>query len=66
MPIYRGYSEDGSDAEEVSGAYISPNGKFWGSVPISRKKEQDLERFVDKRNSKRGKHVQKRNNNKYQ
>lgn len=60
MPTYREYFEEGPDE-----TFISPNRMFRGSEPISRKKEQQLERFVDKRNLKRDKNVPKRNNNKY-
>ena len=65
MSIYRGKSVDGSDMEEMDGAYISPNGKYWGSEPISRKKEQEFDRFTEHRESYKTKKVQRRNNDKY-
>jgi hypothetical protein len=37
MPIYFGNSEDGSDAKEFKGFYVSPCGNFWGTEPFINK-----------------------------
>jgi len=40
MAFYTGKSADGSDMDEVSGMYASPNGIYWGSEHISLETER--------------------------
>ena len=52
MPIYYGKSRDGSDAKEFEGMYTSPNGKYWGTEPISLEQEKEMDKhFAPKKKS---------------
>jgi len=53
MPIYRGKSADGSDMEEMEGMYVSPNGKFWGSNPISLAEEKEMDLAFNKKETRK-------------
>lgn len=47
MPIYYGKSRDGSDMKEFEGMHVSPNGKYWGSEPISEEEEKRIEKEME-------------------
>ena len=42
--FYFGSSADGSDIQRFEGMYVSPNGKYWGSEPISLSEERKMEK----------------------
>ncbi len=47
MPLYTGKSADGSDMKEFSGGFfVSPNGKYWSSKPISLEEEKEIEKAL--------------------
>lgn len=49
MPFYTGKSADGSDAKEFPGFPVSPNGKYWGTEPISLEREKELDMHFQNR-----------------
>ena len=46
MPMYTGKTADGSDMEEFAGFDVSPNGKYWGSKPMTVKDEERLDQLM--------------------
>lgn len=52
MPIYTGKSRDGPDMKKVEGFYVSPNGKYWSSKPISLEEEKEMEKQLKLKFSK--------------
>jgi hypothetical protein len=49
MPIYTGYSADGSDMEEFQGLYSSSCGNFWSSEPFTKQKEKQFRKHAYKK-----------------
>lgn len=39
--MYYGKSEDGSDAKQFEGFYVSPCGKYWGSEPFPKETRRE-------------------------
>lgn len=66
--FYMGSSADGSDIQEVPGMYVSPNGKYWGSEPITLSKEKEMDKeFFDlyrPRTRRERREIERRNNGK--
>lgn len=40
MPFYTGSTPDGSDAKEVTGAYVNEEGTEWSSTPYPHQKKE--------------------------
>lgn len=49
MPIYTGYSADGSDMQEFKGLYTSSCGNFWRSIPFTKQQEKACRKNAYKR-----------------
>lgn len=49
MPLYTGYSADGSDMQEFQGMYISSCGNFWSSTPFTKQQEKAMRKDAYKK-----------------
>ncbi len=49
MPIYTGYSADGSDMKEFEGVYTSLCGNFWSTTPFTKQEEKACRKLANKR-----------------
>lgn len=49
MPIYTGYSADGSDMQEFQGMYLSSCGNFFSSHPFTKQEEKACRKDAYKR-----------------
>lgn len=49
MPIYTGYSADGSDMQEFKGMHLSSCGNFFGSHPFTKQEEKAMRKDAYKR-----------------
>ena len=49
MPIYTGYSADGSDMQEFQGMYVSSCGNFWSSTPFTKQEEKSMRKDAYKK-----------------
>jgi hypothetical protein len=52
MPIYTGYSADGSDMQEFQGMYLSSCGNFFSSHPFTKQEEKSMRKDAYKRRIK--------------
>ena len=49
MPIYTGYSGDGSDMKEFEGVYTSSCGNFWSTTPFTKQEEKQCRKHAYKK-----------------
>ena len=45
MSIFYGKSNDGGDAREFEGFYVSPDGETWGNTPFTKEQRQHKKRI---------------------